>query len=85
MARNNYNQKGAYKARKGVSKYGGRSKMRVPRPIDMNQGTLFPLVRTSLLSTDANGILNQCWAIGNITIRAPASQQISSTDNEAAY
>ena len=48
----------------------------------MNQGTLFPFVRSSLLSTDSTGILNKVFCIGNITIRAPTSQQISSTDSK---
>jgi hypothetical protein len=78
MARKPY--KKGMKKRRGVSKYGGRSKARVPRPIDLNQGTLFPIVRTSLLSTNANGVLDQTWAIGNVSIRAPASQQVSSVD-----
>jgi hypothetical protein len=62
--------------RKGVSKYGGRSKSRLPRPIDLNQGTLFPIAHTSLLTTDANGILDQCCAISNVSVRAPASQKV---------
>jgi hypothetical protein len=69
--------------RKGVSKYGRAKSTRVPRPIDMNQGTLFPIVRTSLLSTDSNGVLDQVFAIGNVSILGPASQVISPTSAAA--
>ena len=72
MANGNYNKrKGGYK-KKRAGKY---RKPSIPRAMNSNQGTLFPLTRTSLLSTTAAGNLDCVWAIGNISILGPPSQK----------
>ena len=73
MAGGKWNKrKGGYKKKRAAGK---NRKPSVPRTMTSNSGTLFPLVRTSLLITSSIGTLDCVWAIGNISLLGPPSQK----------